>query len=183
VIAVACEAALTGAIHLDALADLGDALGTRSRERALEVMRDPRLGAFGTSALLLVVLLKAGALTALLGTEGLLPGVAAAYGLGRAAPLVVGWLLSYAAAGPGSGRALTEGMRGWERVAGLALTAALVFGLEGLRGFALAGGAAAGIALVSYAAWRRLGGATGDALGAAIEVATTGALLATAATA
>jgi adenosylcobinamide-GDP ribazoletransferase len=182
-LAIAFEAALTGALHLDALADLADSLGATSRERALEVMREPAIGVFGAAALVLDLLLKAGALAALLSEDGLLAAVVAVFAAGRAAPLVIGWALPYARAGEGSGRALTDEPRGWERVAGLALAATLVFGLTGLRGFALAGGAAAGILLVTVVAWRRLRGATGDVLGSGIELATLGALLAASATA
>lgn len=182
VLAIAIEAVLTGGIHLDALADLADSFGARSRERALEIMREPAIGAFGAAALALDLLLKAGAITALLSEDGLLRVVVAAYAAGRAAPLIIGWALPYARAGEGSGRALVDEPLAWERVAGLAISAAFVFGLTGLRGFALAGGATAAMALVALVAWRRLAGATGDVLGAGIELATLGALLAAVAT-
>jgi adenosylcobinamide-GDP ribazoletransferase len=181
-LALAFEAALTGAIHLDALADLADSLGARSRERALEIMREPTIGAFGAAALVFELLLKAGALAALLSEDDLVAVVAVAFAAGRAAPLVIGWALPYARTGEGSGRALTDEPRAWERVAGLAVAAAFVFGLTGLRGFALAGGAVAAMALVAFVGWRRVGGATGDVLGAGIELATLGALLAAVAT-
>ena len=45
---------VTGALHVDGLADTFDAAGGRSRERALEIMRDSRLGTFGASALALL---------------------------------------------------------------------------------------------------------------------------------
>jgi adenosylcobinamide-GDP ribazoletransferase len=182
-VAVAFHAALTGAIHLDALADLADSLGGATRDRALEILRDPSVGAFGVLALVVDVLFQVGALAALLGETDLLSLAVSAFALGRAAPLVIGWALPYARPGAGSGRALTDEPRPWERVAGLLLAAVVVFALTGLRGFALAGGAVIGTALVALVAWRRLGGATGDVLGAGIEVATVGALLAAAATA
>jgi cobalamin synthase len=62
------------------------------------------------------------------------------------------------------------------------LAAAVVFALTGVRGFALVGGAVVGTALVAFVAWRRLGGATGDVLGAGNDAATVGALLAAVAT-
>jgi adenosylcobinamide-GDP ribazoletransferase len=182
-LAVACEAALTGAIHLDALADLADSLGARSRERALEILREPAIGAFGAVALVVDLILKTGAFAALLAQDGLLVVVVASFAVGRAAPLVIGWALPYARPGEGSGRALTDEPRAWERVSGLALAGVLVFVLSGIRGLALGGGAAVGTALIALVAWRRLGGATGDVLGAGIEVATGGALLAAVATA
>ena len=55
-LAVAAEALVTGAIHLDALADAADGLGAPTRERALEIMREPTIGAFGAAALGLVLL-------------------------------------------------------------------------------------------------------------------------------
>ena len=48
-LAVAVALALTGALHIDALADTADALGASSRERALEIMRDSRIGSFGAA--------------------------------------------------------------------------------------------------------------------------------------
>src|SRR5262245_19528103 len=62
-LALALGAALTGALHLDGLADTADALGARGR--ALEAMRDHATGAFGTVALVLDLLVKAGAVAAL----------------------------------------------------------------------------------------------------------------------
>src|SRR5438270_248464 len=65
-LAAAAAVLVTGSLHLDALADTFDAVGGGSRERALEIMRDSRLGTFGASALALDLLLKVGAITALL---------------------------------------------------------------------------------------------------------------------
>jgi adenosylcobinamide-GDP ribazoletransferase len=180
-VAVTLEALFTGAIHLDALADAADGLGAPSRERALEIMRDPRLGSFGALALLLDTLLKVGAVAMLLGGDALLP-VVAAFALGRAAPLGLGLALPYARPGSGSGRALTDGPF-WPRVSGIVLAgaiAAIALGWDAL----VVGGAAAGVTLViGLGARVRLGGVTGDVLGAAIELATTAGLLAAAATA
>src|SRR6266498_18912 len=50
-LAVAAATLLTGALHLDALADTADALGARSRERALAIMRESTVGAFAVVAL------------------------------------------------------------------------------------------------------------------------------------
>lgn len=182
-IAIACEAVLTGAIHLDAVADLADSLGARTRERALEILRDPNVGAFALVALVIDLLLRVGALAALLAEDGIVSLAAVAYALGRAAPLAIGWALPYARSGEGSGRALIDEPRAWERLAGLILAVGLAFGLAGLRGLVLAVGALAGTLLVALVAQHKLGGATGDVLGAGIEAATLGALLAAVATA
>ena len=177
-VAVTFEAVATGGIHLDALADAGDALGARSRERALEVMREGTIGAFGATALALDLLLKTSALTVLVGEGGTILVVAAAYGVGRAAPLVLGWALPYARADGGSGRALTGFSPRLLLAAGVVVACVLAVGLVRLDALALLGGAAAATALVVVVAARRFGGVTGDVLGAGIELATTGCLLA-----
>jgi adenosylcobinamide-GDP ribazoletransferase len=177
-VAVAFEALATGGIHLDALADTGDGLGARSRERALEVMRESTIGAFGAVFLTLDLLLKTGALAVLVEDADTVLVVAAAYGLGRASSLVLGWGLSYARAGAGSGRTLTDSSPWPVLAAGLVLACLLAGALVGLDALALAGGAAAATALVAALAATRFGGVTGDVLGAAIELATTGSLLA-----
>src|SRR5262245_54938917 len=77
-LAVGLAAALTGAMHLDALADTADALGGSSRERALEIMRDHAVGAFGAVALIVVLLVDAAAFAALaVRDDALLAGLVA----------------------------------------------------------------------------------------------------------
>jgi adenosylcobinamide-GDP ribazoletransferase len=180
-VAVALEAVLTGAIHLDALADAADGLGAASRERALEAMRDPTIGAFGALALVLDTLLKVGAIAMLVAGDALLP-VVAAFALGRAAPLGLGLALPYARAGSGSGRALTDGPI-WPRAGGVVLAGAIAAAALGWDALVVAG-AAVGLTLaIGVTARSRLGGVTGDVLGAATELVTTAGLLTAAATA
>lgn len=58
------DAVVTGGLHLDALADVADGVGSRrSGDEAIAVMRDPTIGALGAAALILVCLLRYGALT------------------------------------------------------------------------------------------------------------------------
>src|SRR4051794_18573678 len=65
-LAVALWAALTGGLHLDGLADCGDGLlAAATPERRLEIMRDPRLGAFGVLVLAVFLILKVLAVGAL----------------------------------------------------------------------------------------------------------------------
>src|SRR5439155_875807 len=72
--AVAATALLTGALHLDALADTADALGGMSRGRALEIMRDHQIGSFGAVALVVDLIIRASVIGGL-ATAGI--GVAA----------------------------------------------------------------------------------------------------------
>lgn len=178
-LAVAVEAALTGAIHLDALADAADGLGAATPERALAVMREPAIGAFGATALALDLLVKTAAVAAILSGPEAVPAVVAAFALGRAAPLALGGL-PYARAAGGTGAALTGARAPW-LAAGVALAAVLAAAVLGLRAAWLAAAAALAVAVVGIAARRRVGGVTGDVLGAALELATTAALVAAAA--
>ena len=83
VAAVFCTIAtvlVTGGFHEDGLADVADGLGgSADRERALDIMKDSRIGAFGAMALVLALLAKLG-LLALLGTQSLGAALAALVG-------------------------------------------------------------------------------------------------------
>lgn len=169
---------LTGALHEDGLADLADGLGgSRDRERALAIMKDSRVGAFGLVALVLVLLSKV-ALLSVLGAVSpatVLPALLAAHVASRFAPLVLMHTLPYAGdsqsarSGPlaariGVGTAAIGAA--WCAVP-LAL-AALVQGVAFVAGGLLAGAAA--LLWLRQLLQRRLQGFTGDALGAAQQV-------------
>jgi adenosylcobinamide-GDP ribazoletransferase len=165
---VALGAVLTGALHLDALADTADALGGSTREGALEIMRDHRIGAYGALALVLDVGIKAAAI-AVLDVEQ----VAAAFCLARAVPVALGAALPYARTGEGIGRA-TTGTGVWQVVVSAAIAVAACV-LLGSPWLALVGVAALGICGLTARRW--LGGVTGDVLGAAGEVTELAALV------
>src|SRR5205823_1129594 len=61
---LAATLAVTGCLHEDGLADTADGFGGRDRVRKLEIMRDSRIGTYGVCALVLSLLLRAGALAA-----------------------------------------------------------------------------------------------------------------------
>jgi adenosylcobinamide-GDP ribazoletransferase len=175
-LAVAAAAVLTGAMHLDALADTADALGAATRERALDVMRDHAVGAFGVTALVVVCLLDAALLGSLAGSNdaavvGLAAGAAA-----RAVMLPQAYVLPYARAGDGQGR-LLDGIGRVGVGAGLALGVlfALPAGSAGLAALAAAGVTAFAVGALAR---NRFGGATGDVLGATAKLSETAALLA-----
>lgn len=168
VLVVALWAALTGALHLDGLADCGDGLlPPVSRERRLEIMRDPRVGAFGVTVLVLVLLLKAAALASLAVTWPAL----------LLAPLWARWLLLVAArwpsARPGGMGASLGPVLDARRLALAALPPIVLTGGVGVWHWPVI--AAAGAALLAALgvlglAQRRLGGVTGDVFGAVVEV-------------
>jgi adenosylcobinamide-GDP ribazoletransferase len=168
-VAVALELVVTGALHVDGLADSADGLGGRDRERALAIMRDHAIGAYGASALTLDLLVKAAALGALAERGEILP-VVAAFAVARAAPLPLAAALPYARPA-GTGRAL-DGLPRLAAALGVLLGAGIAL---------VAPATIAAAALVTAAVWwlarRRLQGVTGDVLGAAVELSATAALI------
>lgn len=179
-LAVAFLVVATGALHQDALADTVDGLGgTRDRERALEIMRDSRIGAYGALALILAVGLRWGALTEWAGRVDAWAWLVAAGALGRWASLLVGWWLPYARPqGAGLGRAVSDGV-GLPQVKGATAVAMLVVACA-LGRAALGPVLLALIVAAAMGAWmmRRIGGATGDTLGAVTEIVEVTVLLA-----
>ncbi len=161
---------LSGGIHLDGLADTVDGLwGGTDREEALKIMRDPYIGAYGMIALVLVLMAKYLALTYLphsLKGQVLL-GMPA---VGRGAMVVVSYFSEYARSGHGLARSFIEHLS-WREVAWSSLTSVLIlfltFGASGFIFFAILG-------LVSFLClWyfrMKLGGVTGDCLGAVGEL-------------
>jgi adenosylcobinamide-GDP ribazoletransferase len=170
-------AALTGGLHLDGLADCCDGLlAATTRERRLEILRDPRLGAFGVAGLTLFLIAKVAAVSAL-PVAALLPFVAAA--------TFARWLIVLAARQPlarPSGLA-AEFAAGQTRTT-LGLAALLPVALLGLGVFGswrllLAAALAHLIALGLIGLARaRLGGVTGDVFGLIVELSELAALLA-----
>ncbi len=175
-LAVALELVLTGALHLDGLADSADGLGGADRDRSLAIMRDHALGAYGAAALALDLVVKGVAL-GLLAEAGALAAVLTALALSRAAPLPLARLLPYARAGEGTGRLLTVHARTGPVLAGIAIAIVLALAVYRLDALALLACAAAVTAAVGLLAQHRLGGVTGDVMGAAIELSATTALV------
>lgn len=161
---------LTGAIHLDGLADTADALGGRSRGEALAIMRDHALGTYGTAAVAIDLLVKTAVVAALLEGEDAFLALVVAAALSRTATLLLASALRYARESVGPGGVLSGRVSIQAAAAGSALAAALAFALLGTRGGAMLAAVAFGTALLGIAYRRWLGGVTGDTLGAASEL-------------
>jgi len=181
VLGVATLAWLTGALHLDGVADTADGLGSRKpAAQALEIMRRSDIGPMGVIVLLMVLLVDVAALSRLSAVEpltGALALVAAAV-LGRVS-VVMATTPSSAGARPNGFGALFLGVTSRSTAlawcvggAGVAaLLGWLALGTWGAVGFAIA----AASALTAGWFWRkhlerRLGGMTGDIFGSIIEV-------------
>lgn len=177
-LAVAAQIGLTGALHEDGLADLADGLGGgQAVEDRLRIMRDPRIGAFGALALMLALGLRAGSLAELGDAERVAAALIAAGALSRAAlPLAMAWLPPARR----DGLAATAGRPHPARAGAALLIAALLALLvlppaPALLALALALAAAAAVARLAR---RRIGGLTGDVLGAMQQLAEIAVLLA-----
>lgn len=168
--ALAAAGLVTGAIHEDGLADTADALGARGRERRLAVMRDPRVGAFGVLALV-VVLLGRLLLLGGLAVHDAAPALVAAGVLARWSVLPQARLVAPARR-DGSG-ALFGALPARTFLAGSALaivvSAPLLVSIDVMALLALP--LAAVVACACAHAWRRsFGGVTGDTHGATVQL-------------
>ena len=174
-LATAATCLLTGALHEDGLADTADGLGGgATREHALEIMRDSRIGAYGGLALGLTLGLRIAALAAMPAPLAATTLVAA-HGASRASAVLVVATSRYArAAGAGS---FTAGGLSRRRLALALATAVLCLALVALAaGWPPALGAFTGLALAHLASRgfdRRLCGYTGDTLGATQQLGET----------
>jgi adenosylcobinamide-GDP ribazoletransferase len=168
VLGVGAGVVLTGALHVDALGDTCDAMGTRSRDRALDVMRESTLGTYGVISIVIDLLVRVAAVEVLVAHHAALVYCALAGTLSRLAPVLLAGCLEYARVGPGLGRGFTRVSK--ERVV-VAMTFALVLALltRGLRGALSFLSVLALTALTGRHYQRWLGGVTGDTLGASCE--------------
>ena len=174
--AVATLCLLTGAIHLDGLADSADGIfGRGDAARRLEVMRDPRLGSYGVTAVVAALLLQTAALAAMAPGRALVALVMAGAMSRLAAALVIAWLPYVRSTGLGTAASTSSG-RGIDLAAGLA-TVLLVALLDWRRALVALALVAVAVVLVAGLARRRLGGVTGDVCGASAELSQLAVLL------
>jgi adenosylcobinamide-GDP ribazoletransferase len=165
-VGLATAAILTRALHEDGLADFADGLGALgSIEKRMEIMRDSRIGAFGTLAVVFAVGIRASILSGLSSPDLAISALIAAGAASRAMlPAAMRWQRPARDDGLSAG----AGAPGWPQVAAAALIAFVIALL--VVGFwaALAIGLAVVLAtlLVAVVAQRAFGGQTGDVLGA-----------------
>ncbi len=168
-LATAVEIGATGAFHEDGLADVADGLwGGWTVEDRLRIMRDSRLGTYGTTALLGALALRV-AFLAQLDPSLFWKATLAGHVLGRSSILVMIRLLPPADSG-GSGAAVSEpvGPLGW---AAALVTAGAVLGVTfGAAAWLPLAAAVIPVLATRRLYRRRLGGVTGDALGATTQL-------------
>ena len=167
---LATLALLTGGLHEDGLSDTADGLfGGWTKARRLEIMKDSRIGSYGLLALMLVTLARWSAVTALLVFGGHWAALVAAGAVSRA-PMALMMALMPNARGEGLSHATGRPTQAVAWV-GMAMALAISVGLGGWTGIALLGVALLAAILMAILALRRIGGQTGDILGAAQQLA------------
>src|SRR5258708_35287515 len=106
---------ITGAVHLDGLADTADALGAgRDRERALEILRDSRIGTFGAIVIFFDLILKILALSTLAGQARYFALILAP-GLARYAMVIIALRIDYLRSGGAGSTLLADAGERWPR--------------------------------------------------------------------
>ena len=161
---------VTGAFHEDGLADLADAVaGGWTRERRLEILKDPRHGTYGVAALTGSIVLRVVAVASL-GPAAAFAGLVSAHALGRGAAVVtMGW--APLARPDGLGAGYTAAVTTRQALAGGAVALGLAALATGWWCGPLALAAAVPAVLLVIVARRALGGITGDVLGAVEQLA------------
>ena len=178
ILAVAVTLRSTGAFHQDALADFADGFGGGlTREAVLRIMHDSTIGAYGAIALILALLLRVGCTAVLIDAEawGFLVVAGA---MGRWPSVLMGGAMPYAyAEGKALGRALTDHIGAVECLGatGIAIAIGAWCGGSVCLGAVIACGVVA--LWFSWTAMRRVGGVTGDTMGATTEVCELAVLL------
>jgi adenosylcobinamide-GDP ribazoletransferase len=166
---VVADLALTGLLHVDGLADAADGLLPHaSRERRLAIMRSPEVGAFGVAVVVAALVLRTVTLASQIPTITLLAAVwCACRSVVASVPAFVPYARDDGIASP-----LLAGAPRWP--AGVALVAGAIAALDlGVAGAAAVLAAVLGVVGVIALGLRRIGGFTGDVLGAAIVVGET----------
>jgi cobalamin 5'-phosphate synthase/cobalamin synthase len=169
---------LTGALHLDGLADMADGFGGgRTRDDVLRIMRDHSIGTYGAIALIATLLLQIGTITSLIERDIVGRFLIVAPALSRWTMVLLGRRLPYARPDDGLGRALTDHVGtqdSWSATLFALVIAGGVAGWSGVWSLVVALAITLGMA---FACRRRIGGVTGDTLGATAVLCETAILL------
>lgn len=174
----AAQAAFTRLLHWDGLADVADAWwGGASHERRLEIMKDSATGAFGVSAVVLFAVLQIAALTDVLGgaSDASLAPLIVVPALSRFAATFAAWL-GRPARTSGLGRTIMgppEPVSGAAAALVLAACGTIAWGMNGVFGGALVAAGLAVALVVPHLTAGRMGGVTGDVMGASVVVTET----------
>ena len=163
----------SGALHLDGLADCADGFfSSRERSRMLEIMRDSRIGVMGVIAVVMVLLLKVSVLSGLERDDVVRAALVMPIA-GRSALVMMIYLLPYVRKEGGLGSPFYSGGAGWSLLLALVLLFVAGFVVMGLKGLVAVIVVMFVVFIFSRLCHRKIGGATGDTLGASCEIAET----------
>jgi cobalamin 5'-phosphate synthase/cobalamin synthase len=175
ILLVVLDAAITGALHFDGLADAADGFGGgKDRDDVLRIMRDHAIGSYGATALILLVALKATAYAVLLASTNWFYAVALTPALGRWALVLLTGTLPYAR----SSLSVVSGMKRSATFLGTATAAVLIAATRYPRAWVAAAAVCVVTFCFGYYSRRRIGGITGDVLGANLQLSESAALIA-----
>lgn len=161
---------ITGAFHEDGLADVADAFGGGyTPERRMEIMKDSRHGTYGVAALCTSILLRWVSVATIASSHAVFAALVAAHTLGRAG--AVGAMGVFPPAGDaGLGADHARRLRPLATTAGIVVALAIVLLATGWWTGPLIAATVAGAIAVAVLAMRKIGGLTGDVLGAIEQV-------------
>jgi len=161
---------MTGGLHVDGLADTVDGLcGGYSREERLRIFKDPHVGPMAVASVVLVLLAQYVSLN-VLAPSAMLPALVLMATLSRYSMVQLAYFSPYARATGGLGEPFVRGITQYHLYAAVLLTLAATLLVGGMRGVVIGG--VVSVATVGYQLYfrQRLGGITGDVLGATNEV-------------
>ena len=170
VMTVIAMTAISGGLHMDGLADTADGFfSARPRERVLEIMRDSRTGVMGVLAVVFVIVLKVSVLISLF--PPIRPGIIVLMPLaGRCSFVVMMTALPYVRREGGLATAFGAG-KSWLNVLWASAFLLAAGWLAGhWMGLAASFSALLMAAMFSVYCFRKIGGYTGDTLGAGCEI-------------
>ena len=170
--------AVSGGLHTDGLSDTADGfLSGRPRDRVLEIMKDSQIGAMGAVAIVVAILAKVICLGAV---DAAIFWRAAALApiAGRCAMLIGMVVLPPANPGSGLGAMFLTRRKWYEAVFAAIVAGVCGYALLGWAGAAAAGAAIVVVLLFCIKCYRKIGGASGDTMGASCELAEITVLLA-----
>jgi len=171
VLAVVVGLLVTGAFHEDGLGDIADAFGGGwTVERRLEILKDSRHGTYGVAAMCASIVVRMVALGSLTGPLQMFTAAVAAHTMGRVAAVAMAGtmrLVTHSGLGADYGRGTTRGRAVAGTCSGVAVTVIAV----GWHAAPLVAAAFVAVATVGVLARRKIGGISGDVLGATEQVA------------
>ncbi|HUF97525.1 MAG TPA: adenosylcobinamide-GDP ribazoletransferase [Ilumatobacter sp.] len=169
-VAVATGLLITGAFHEDGLADIADAFGGGwTPEQRFEILKDSRHGTYGVAALCGSIVIRVVSAGSIVAQPALLVGFIAAHTLGRTAAIAA-LMVGRPATRSGLGASAATGTSRFAIGASSIVAAAAITAIAGWWAAPLVAVSIAGAGAVMWLSHRKIGGLTGDTLGAIEQV-------------